>query len=176
MRSWTRYLISTWRILGFSGGESAHFWGDEEGESNEEYEQFEDKFKPKLTTDDCYTPPKIYDAVKNWAVSKYGLEEKNIVRPFYPGGDYQKEEYKDGDVVIDNPPFSILSEICRFYGERNILFFLFAPNLTLFSTASGAFNYVVCGVNVVYENGAKVSTSFVTNLGDEKILTDILIW
>ena len=24
---------------------------------NETYEEFVDKFKPKLTTDDCYTPP-----------------------------------------------------------------------------------------------------------------------
>ena len=24
---------------------------------NESYEEFVDKFKPKLTTDDCYTPP-----------------------------------------------------------------------------------------------------------------------
>ena len=28
-------------------------------ESNAEYEAFVDKFKPKLTTDDCYTPPEV---------------------------------------------------------------------------------------------------------------------
>ena len=27
------------------------------------YEGFVEKFKPKLTTDDCYTPPAVYDAV-----------------------------------------------------------------------------------------------------------------
>lgn len=26
-----------------------------------EYEAFVDKFKPKKTTDDCYTPPDVYD-------------------------------------------------------------------------------------------------------------------
>lgn len=26
-------------------------------EASEEYKAFVDKFKPKLTTDDCYTPP-----------------------------------------------------------------------------------------------------------------------
>lgn len=33
-------------------------------ESNAEYEAFVDKFKPKLTTDDCYTPPEVYEVVK----------------------------------------------------------------------------------------------------------------
>lgn len=33
-----------------------HFWS-EEGEGSEEYDEFVEKFKPKLTTDDCYTPP-----------------------------------------------------------------------------------------------------------------------
>ena len=27
------------------------------------YDEFVDKFKPKLTTDDCYTPPLVYEAV-----------------------------------------------------------------------------------------------------------------
>ena len=39
-------------------------------ESNAEYEAFVDKFKPKLTTDDCYTPPEVYEVVKNWACAK----------------------------------------------------------------------------------------------------------
>lgn len=29
-----------------------------------DYEGFVEKFKPKKTTDDCYTPPEIYEAVK----------------------------------------------------------------------------------------------------------------
>lgn len=32
-------------------------------EGVEGYEEFVEKFKPKLTTDDCYTPAKVYDAV-----------------------------------------------------------------------------------------------------------------
>ena len=51
----------------------------------ETYEQFVDKFKPKLTTDDCYTPPEVYDVVARWAVKEYGWEDREIVRPFYPG-------------------------------------------------------------------------------------------
>lgn len=145
-----------------------HFW-DEEGEGTEEYGEFVDKFKPKLTTDDCYTPSLVYEAVKKWAVSHYGLEGAEIIRPFYPGGDYQRETYPAGCCVIDNPPFSILSEISRWYMEHDIKFFLFAPGLTLFSIASGALNYLPTGAAVIYENGASVNTSFVTNLGEWKI-------
>ena len=139
-------------------------------EEDEEYQEFVQKFQHKKTTDDCYTPPIVYDTVKDWCFSKYGLHGKKVIRPFYPGGDYQKEEYPEGSVVVDNPPFSILSEICAYYNERKIPFFLFAPTMTIFSTASGKVNYIVSGCSVVYENGAIVNTSFVTNLGDEKIL------
>lgn len=62
-------------------------------ESNAEYEAFVDKFKPKLTTDDCYTPPEVYEVVKNWACAKYGIDPAKIVRPFYPGGDYESFDY-----------------------------------------------------------------------------------
>lgn len=41
---------------------------------NESYEEFVDKFKPKLTTDDCYTPPAVYEAVADWAASEYGAD------------------------------------------------------------------------------------------------------
>lgn len=140
-------------------------------EEDEEYQEFLEKFKPKKTTDDCYTPGNVYDIVRDWAVREYGLQGCKIVRPFYPGGDYTREEYQDGCVVIDNPPFSILSEICKYYDERSIRFFLFSPHLTLFSTGAGAFHYVVANCQIRYENGAIVSTSFVTNMGEDKIRT-----
>ena len=149
----------------------AHFWGDDEGETSEEYEEFVDKFTPKLTTDDCYTPDNVYSVVRDWAVKEYGLEGAEIVRPFYPGGDYEHYRYPDNCAVIDNPPFSILSKICCFYMRRGIRFFLFAPTLTLFSTASGETNYVLTGVKATYENGANINTSFVTNMGEHKIDT-----
>lgn len=145
--------------------EGKHFWGDEEGESSEEYEAFTDKFKAKKTTDDCFTPEIVYDAVKDWAISHYKLGDAQILRPFYPGGDYEHEDYPEGCVVIDNPPFSILSQICRFFDEHGIRYFLFAPTLTLFSTNAGKSNYVPVSASVAYENGARVNTSFVTNLG-----------
>ena len=96
------------------------------------YEEFVDKFKPKKTTDDCYTPPAIYEVIRDWACNEFEIDPAVIVRPFYPGGDYEHYEYPDGCVVLDNPPFSILSKICNFYLERGIKFFLFAPSLTCF--------------------------------------------
>lgn len=94
----------------------------------ETYDEFVEKFKPKKTTDDCYTPPLVYEAVANWVATEYGLDKQNFVRPFYPGGDYKSEDYT-GKIVVDNPPFSILSEIIGFYTERGVRFFLFAPTL-----------------------------------------------
>lgn len=137
-----------------------------------DYDGFVEKFKPKKTTDDCYTPKPVYDAVVSWIRENADIEGKEIVRPFYPGGDYEHYDYPENCVVIDNPPFSIISKILRFYHERNILFFLFAPHLTLFSTKGITWTCIVCDVHIIYENGAKVKTSFASNLfGDIRIMT-----
>ena len=61
-----------------------------EAEETAEYKAFVEKFKPKKTTDDCYTPENVYEAVRDWAVQEYGLEGREIVRPFWPGGDYER--------------------------------------------------------------------------------------
>ena len=136
------------------------------------YDDFVEKFKPKKTTDDCYTPENIYNAILDWCVKEYGVNKADVVRPFYPGGDFENFDlYKENSVVIDNPPFSILSKIVGFYVHYGIKFFLFAPTLTLFSAAS--YRDYVCflatGADIIYENGAVVPTSFVTNLEDKEL-------
>ncbi len=146
-----------------------HFWGDAELEDSEEYDEFVGKFEQKKTADDCYTPPEVYNVVRDWAIDHYGLQGKKLIRPFYPGGDFESEDYPEGCVVLDNPPFSIISKICAWYDERGIKYFLFAPTLTLFNANGGKENYVVSAARVIYENGAVVNTSFATNLGDYKI-------
>ena len=139
--------------------------GKDREEDNEEYNEFLEKFEPKKTTDDCYTPELVYDAIADWVASRYNVKRSRFVRPFYPGGDYTAEEYKPGSVVVDNPPFSILAEIVKFYDEHGIEFFLFAPTLTLFSSASAC--CAICtGCTITYENGANVNTSFLTNLDE----------
>ncbi len=128
----------------------------------ETYEEFTAKFEPKRTTDDCYTPPEVFDAVLGWACSEYGVDPSRVVRPFWPGGDYEAAEYPPGCVVVDNPPFSILSVIVAFYQDRGVRFLLFAPTLTCMGIRRCS--KVVTGAGVTYENGAKVNTSFVTNM------------
>ena len=134
------------------------------GWEDDEYKAFVEKFKTKKTTDDCYTPAPIYDAVADWVTTEYGRDRAGFVRPFFPGGDYEHFEYPDGCTVVDNPPFSILSSILRFYIRRGIPFFLFAPALTLFGGAASDCCAIPCGVSVTYENGAVVPTSFLTSL------------
>jgi len=136
----------------------------------DDYAGFVDKFKPKKTTDDCYTPPEIYEAVLEYVGTKYDLTNKQVVRPFYPNGDFERFDYPENAVVIDNPPFSIVTKIARFYTTRNIPFFIFAPHLTLFSVNVDC-SHIVVGASIIYDNGAVVSTSFLSNLfGDIKVL------
>jgi hypothetical protein len=141
------------------------------GEDDPEYQEFVKKFEPEIkkTTDDCYTPTLVYDAVAEWVANYYNISQANFVRPFYPGGDYQKEKYPKGCVVVDNPPFSIMSEIIRFYIDNKVQFFLFAPHLTLFSGSTNDITCLPVGVGVTYENGANVCTSFLTNLEPKNI-------
>lgn len=109
----------------------------------------------------------------NWVRERYGINAKDVIRPFYPGGDYKKCSY-DKKIVVDNPPFSILSEIVNYYLDHDIPFFLFAPALTLLSSASDRFEqfcHIGTNATITYENGAKVSTSFLTNLDENVILT-----
>jgi hypothetical protein len=135
------------------------------GNKKETYEEFVDKFKPKKTTDDCYTPPEAYEAVKDWAMSKFEIPESTkIIRPFWPGGDYRQEEYPKDCVVIDNPPFSVLKEICNYYNEHGIKYVLFCPALTSIKNYSKGTCFVK--ESITYENGAKVPTAFTHNFSN----------
>nr|MBQ6740571.1 hypothetical protein [Synergistaceae bacterium] len=134
-----------------------------------DYEGFVDKFKPRLTTDDCFTPELVYDAIADWVAAEYELDRNNFVRPFWPGKDFTSFDYQPEHVVVDNPPFSICAKIVRYYYERDIRFFLFAPALTLFNAQSVNICAIACGVTITYQNGAKVPTSFITNLEEAGI-------
>ena len=136
-------------------------------EDSDEYQEFLQKFEAKKTTDDCYTPTNIYEVVADYVAEHYNVEKKDFVRPFYPGGDYQKEKYTSSSVVVDNPPFSIISQICRWYQEHGIKFFMFAPTLTIMGIREA--QKIVVGNSIVYENGAEVTTSFVTNMDEYEI-------
>lgn len=139
-----------------------------------DYESFLMKFDKKdlpKTTDDCYTPADVYEAVVRYVLGIHPLGGKDILRPFYPGGDYRNAEYPEGGVVIDNPPFSILSQIVRFYVSEGVPFFLFAPGMTALAY-SRLCTAVIVDNSVRFANGARVRVNFLTNLlGDEAART-----
>ena len=139
-------------------------------EGNDEYNEFLEKFEQKKTTDDCYTPENVYEAVADWVSNEYSVTKENFVRPFYPGGDYRSYDYPKGCAVVDNPPFSILAEIVDFYTEKKIPFFLFSPGLVTLNYINHKGVCAIClCIGITYENGASVSTSFLTNMDGEQM-------
>ena len=144
--------------------------------SSKEYYDWLQKFEKRNTSDDTFTPPAVYDIVLDYVNQHIlNLDDLTAERPFYPDGDYQAhaQNYDENTVVIDNPPFSILSKIIDFYLQNNIKFFLFAPALTVFSPMRNL-NYtaIIAPSKITYDNGAVVDTAFVSNLcGDVRVMT-----
>lgn len=135
--------------------------------NEQDYYEWLKKFETKKTTDDTYTPPLVYKVVYDYVGNELmPLDGLDVLRPFYPNGDYEAVDYKDNSIVIDNPPFSILSKICRFYQRRGIRFFLFAPALTAFNLVRGinGVTVIVAPATITYDNGAVIETAFITNL------------
>lgn len=129
-----------------------------------DYEGFIAKFQDReKTTDDTYTPKDVYEAVVRYVGEVCDLTGKEILRPFYPGGDYEHAEYPEDGVVIDNPPFSIFSRICAFYTARRIPFFLFGPGLTIMSCCEYC-TAVIISEQIEFANKAKVKCNFASNL------------
>lgn len=135
-----------------------------------DYESFIAKFadNPK-TTDDCYTPPDIYDAVVKWLGTKIDLTGKQILRPFYPGGDYVMAEYPEDGIVIDNPPFSLFTKIVQFYCTRNVPFFLFGPGMTI-GTCFRWCTAVIVNEQIRFSNGAMLKCHFASNLFGDAVM------
>ncbi len=133
-------------------------------EHTEQDAAFVGKFKPNKPTDECYTPEPVYQAVLDWVAARVDLIGKNIRRPFVPNGNYETEVYGENDVVIDNPPFSILAKIVQFYTKKGIAFFLFAPHLTVVSSVKDMATLVITNTHITYANGAVVNTDFVSNM------------
>lgn len=131
-----------------------------------DYDGFVEKFKPKKTTDDCYTPPAVYDAVLDYVNRNVTpIEGREVVRPFWPGGDYERHEYPKGCIVVDNPPFSITAQIVRFYIRHGIDFFLFCDCMTCMNqSAVPQVAFHIVNKSVTFENGAQVPVAFLTNI------------
>ena len=136
-----------------------------------DYESFLAKFadNPK-TTDDCFTPKDVYEAVVQYVGTIVDLSDKQILRPFFPGGDYEHADYPENGIVIDNPPFSMFTEIVKFYSAREIPFFLFGQGKTIMSCTKYCTAVIVSDL-LTYENGARIYTNFASNLFGDTLVT-----
>ena len=65
-------------------------------EKFEDYDGFVEKFKPKKTTDDCYTPQIVYEAVADWVANEYDLDKSQtsaLVSAYTQNISMQKDYY-----------------------------------------------------------------------------------
>ena len=145
-------------------------------EIHEDYDGFVAKFRRKKTTDDCMTPPAVYDVALRWIRTHCREELRGFtpVRPFRPDTEYTQFGYPPGCAVVDNPPFSCFASIVRWYLERGIPFFLFYQSQAAISALLPGVAVVMVNATIVYANGARVNTSFVTNMlqPDIALMTD----
>ena len=168
--AWDSQQLTEWGVDAWEMAEGDDMGlSTRDGEKDEKYNDFIEKFQPKLTTDDCYTPPEVYRVVREWVDKNIiPLKDKRIIRPFKPNGDYTQEDYSGDCIVLDNPPFSISAKIHDFYISRNIPFFLFSNGLILFQCSlRRRLTSIVIGEGIVFENGAHVNIGFTTNLCPE---------
>ena len=104
-------------------------------------------------------------AVVRYVTDTLGSDTDSIVEPFTNGYNYRTYNYT-GKQVVDFPPFSQINEICEFYRERNISYFLYIPSLCdLIALSQIETNTVIdTNVNLVDINLCEMGISFVTNL------------
>lgn len=147
---------------------------------NDSYENYIKRHTevPK-TRDETYTPDGVYQRVFDLAAEILpSLHDAKIVRPFWPGADYENlDQYTPGSVVFDNPPFSKLSKIVKFYNSHNIKFVLFAPAQTIerlvYNEHCGAIMAEGEKCSVVFENKAKIKMCLLTNLTEDVYVLDV---
>ena len=142
-----------------------------------DYDSFMAKFTEgnAKTTDDCYTPKDVYEAVVEYVGTICDMKGKMILRPFFPNGDYLNAEYPEDGIVIDNPPFSMFTKIVRFFTAQDIPFFLFGPGMTIASCCKYC-TAVIVAEQITFDNGAQIRCNFASNLyGDTMITTAPLL-
>src|SRR5688572_29123846 len=102
-----RRMKGTYKVTDLFEREETRFIKSKKVKPNlfHEYDQFLDKFEQKKTTDDCYTLKEVYQVIINYISERVDLTNMEIIRPFFPGGDFEAVDYSHNSVVIDNPPF-----------------------------------------------------------------------
>lgn len=123
----------------------------------------------RATKDEIYTDEDEYNDLTEFFKQYYPTAFAGpIVRPFYPGGNYEDlTQYPDGCLVFDNPPFSIESEIVKFYNKHNIQYILFAPGNNLNNMYNGCSTWSGC---TIHYDAAAFFSQFLTNLDTQPTL------
>lgn len=120
-----------------------------------------------MKNDEWYTPPEEYDRILGYVHELIPeTRDAKILRPFYPGGNYQAEDYTDA-IVIDNPPFSNEGKIIAWYLEHDVKFVLFAPAL---SGETCKINYIFFPNSCIRYSEGSLPTCLVTNLTECDII------
>lgn len=110
-------------------------------------------FKREKNNDDFYTPKAIMDIIIEFCKKEFKLnDDVEIIRLFNNETNFLSLDYEN-KIVIDNPPFSILSQILEFYNKNNIKYFLFA------NAKSGIKSYYK-KTNAIYFCGHKIYFNF----------------
>lgn len=133
------------------------------------YQEYLETYNKEPTTDDTFTPDGVMEIVNDYVARRWNLDPATFIRPFWPGADYTAEDYT-GRVVVDNPPFSLTSEVERFYIERGIPFFLFAHGMTCINRASSDCLHIVIKHDIKFTNGVTLPVAFVSNLPADNVL------
>lgn len=91
-----------------------------------DYESYVAKFQGKeKTTDDTFTPPDVFEAVVKYVGEVYDLSGKEILRPFYPGGDYENAEYPSGGGSDrQSAVFDVYEDMPIFLGKGDSVFYI----------------------------------------------------
>lgn len=141
---------------------------------NESFESFTENRKKRdlgvrATKDEIYTDQDEYNDLTEFFKQYYPEAFKRpIVRPFYPGGNYEDlTQYPAGCLVFDNPPFSIESKIVKFYNEHNIQYILFAPGNNLSNMRNGCSTWTGC---TIHYDAVAFFSQFLTNLDTQQTL------
>ena len=105
----------------------------------------------------------IIMTVKAYVFNSYGYNLNDMLAPFSSGDDYRDVDYT-GKVVVDFPPFSQIGEICNYYNENGVKFFLYIPAVCDLVAVSSYGTVIDTNVILVDEHLLERGISFVTNM------------
>ena len=106
----------------------------------------------------------VRNCVKNHVLSTYSLVGYSAVEPFFNGYNYKEVDYTN-KVVVDEPPFSQITDILDYYRTNGVYFFLYIPALCdITKLTRHSRTLIDTSVALIKQNDVTTFTSFITNL------------